>query len=78
MTSGGHWQVAFAPSRYARRVEARSSLSPFSVTGTVAPVSATTASHNGAAPSAADTRNASFVASARVTFWRITRSARFE
>jgi hypothetical protein len=58
-------------------VRARSNRSPLSVTATVAPVSATTASHNGAAPSTAETRNASLVASASVTFWRITRNARF-
>ena len=57
-------------------VWARSSRSPLSVTATVAPVSATTASHNGAAPSTAEIRNASFVASASTTFWRITRNAR--
>ena len=45
---------------------ARSSRRPFSVTATVAPVSATTASHNGAAPKTANTRNANFVASASV------------
>lgn len=51
-----------------RAYRARSSRNPFSVTATVAPVSATTASHNGAAPSTADTRNASFVSIASATF----------
>ncbi len=47
---------------------ARSNRSPFRVTATVAPVSASTASHNGEAPIAAETRNASFVKSASATF----------
>jgi len=57
-------------------IRARSSRSPLSVTATVAPVSASTASQSGAAPSTAEIRKASFVASASATFWRITRNAR--
>jgi hypothetical protein len=50
-------------------VWARNSRSPFSVTATVAPVSATTASHSGAAPITAEIRNAALVARASATFW---------
>jgi hypothetical protein len=57
---------------------ARNRRSPFSVTMTVAPVSATTASHNGAAPKTAKIRKANFVARAIVTFCLITFSARLE
>ena len=43
---------------------------------TVAPVSASTAIHNGANPNGAEIRNASFVISAIATFCRTTRMAR--
>ena len=43
----------------------------------MAPVSATTASHSGAAPNIAKTRNANFVASASATFCLITLIARY-
>ena len=55
---------------------ARNNRSAFSVTMTVAPVSASTAIHNAATPNGAAARNATFVKSAIATFCRITRSAR--